>query len=658
MQVKRIFMAAMLVGALSVCGMGAASKQSIPTAAEIKDATEDVRAPFQKEFADPTAAAKLAATLLDQLPRLKKPALQYVCCTDAYDQAKKAGDAALAMRAVEALNLRFDNAETLPMAMVVLTPLAQKPPPADACVGLLQQAAEVYLRVLALDDKQGHDAVEKLVPLMRSLAAKTKPPSTLSLVELLKEGNQFIRKRGLGNQALQRAKAAPDDAAANEVAGQWLCFTSRRWEEGLPYLGRSENLELKKLASLEISASDAKAELEVAKQWAILPEKLGLDALSIANARSHARELCARVALGAAGFTRDDAATSLERITLIGGAGVTVAPAVAKVHTKRIGRLAFTPDSSTLFSLSTDGVIVSWDVASASVIARGRPDNHFSGDEIIPLPNSKFVLAGNVHVLARTDLNTDVYITDGNLPGVEFSKDGRVLLGGVGGNIGTVSMEKPTQKDKVISTRKLPGPVRGIAFSPDEKLIVCGCADQVSAFEASNATDTPLWTTDVGGRAWRLHFAPDGKSVWAFGGSNVTQLDLGTGAVLNSFPHLDSSTRNLPEVSPDAAWFLGWNDKTKSIELWDVAAKKATAHFGGADVTWVCWLPDSRRFLWAEGLELHLSDVSREGDVTSFDTGKASITRIAVTPDGKWAATGSAEGDVRFWPMPVIRAGK
>ena len=125
MSMKRILLSVVLASALSVCGMGPANKQGIPTAAEIKDATEDVRTPFQKEYADPTAAGKLAATLLEQLPRLKKPALQYVCCTDAYDLSKKAGDIALGIQAVEALDARFEKIDVIAMELPLLTPLAE-----------------------------------------------------------------------------------------------------------------------------------------------------------------------------------------------------------------------------------------------------------------------------------------------------------------------------------------------------------------------------------------------------------------------------------------------------------------------------------------------------------------------------------------------------
>ena len=259
-----------------VAGPVPESRQGVPTAAEVAAATDEVRAALRKEYAYPSAATKLAAALLGRLPQENKPAVRYVCCTEAYDLACKAGDPVLAMGAVDSLRLLFDDAQALPMAMAVLTPLAQKPPAPDACAPLLQQAAETYLLALARDDKEGREAAEKLVPVLRLLAARARPPSTPGLVELLKEGNLFARRSALGRQALQRLGAAPADAAANKAAGRWLCFGARRWDEGLAYLGRGGNPELRKLAALEAQAPDARTQLEVAKEWALLPTRLGL----------------------------------------------------------------------------------------------------------------------------------------------------------------------------------------------------------------------------------------------------------------------------------------------------------------------------------------------------------------------------------------------
>ena len=154
----------------------------------------------------------------------------------------------------------------------------------EACAGLLQQTTEVYLQTLAEDDDAGHAAIEKqITPALRALAARTKPPSSAAVVALLKEGNTFSRKKKLGLTGIERLKTKPNDAAASDNAGHWLCLYARDWDQGLPYLIHDSDPEIKKLALLETASQAPDKLLDVAKQWAVLPPKISLDALAAAS---------------------------------------------------------------------------------------------------------------------------------------------------------------------------------------------------------------------------------------------------------------------------------------------------------------------------------------------------------------------------------------
>ena len=107
---------------------------------------------------------------------------------------------------------------------------------------------------------------------------------------------------------------------------------------------------------------------------------------------------------------------------------------------------------------------------------------------------------------------------------------------------------------------------------------------------------------------------------------------------------------------------MGWNGKNETfVELWNLAEAKPIAHFGTADVSAVAWHPQSVLILWADGPTLHLWNRETGLEVAKFIGHKASIGVIAVSPDGKWAASGSDDGDVRLWAIPggaVPAAGK
>jgi hypothetical protein len=59
-----------------------------------------------------------------------------------------------------------------------------------------------------------------------------------------------------------------ENSAANEIVGRWLCFDLEEWEAGLPYLAKSEEGDLQKLATLELKEPDSgKDHLELADGW-------------------------------------------------------------------------------------------------------------------------------------------------------------------------------------------------------------------------------------------------------------------------------------------------------------------------------------------------------------------------------------------------------
>jgi len=68
--------------------------------------------------------------------------------------------------------------------------------------------------------------------------------------------------------------SSPDDAPANLVWGEWLCFQKGRWDRGLPFLTKAPASPLKAMAEREFSASAELGSLmEVADGWWDLAER-------------------------------------------------------------------------------------------------------------------------------------------------------------------------------------------------------------------------------------------------------------------------------------------------------------------------------------------------------------------------------------------------
>src|SRR5258706_393538 len=70
-------------------------------------------------------------------------------------------------------------------------------------------------------------------------------------------------------QAQAKLRAAPDDAAANALAGRFFCLRKHDWPTGLPFLARGNDAKLRALAAAETAAAepDATEALKVGDAW-------------------------------------------------------------------------------------------------------------------------------------------------------------------------------------------------------------------------------------------------------------------------------------------------------------------------------------------------------------------------------------------------------
>ena len=110
-------------------------------------------------------------------------------------------------------------------------------------------------------------------------------------------------------------------------------------------------------------------------------------------------------------------------------------------------------------------------------------------------------------------------------------------------------------------------------------------------------------------------------------------------------------------------------DKTRALTgsfdyammLWDISGEepKILHRFDAHDgwVKGVSFLPGGRRAVSAGGGQLWIWDLESGKAVHTFSGHKAEITTLAVSSDGKWAATASSDRTVRLWNLDMRQPG-
>jgi WD40 repeat protein len=121
-----------------------------------------------------------------------------------------------------------------------------------------------------------------------------------------------------------------------------------------------------------------------------------------------------------------------------------------------------------------------------------------------------------------------------------------------------------------------------------------------------------------------------------------------TGAELGSLA-VASTDATAAVFSPDGkTLYLGGRDE-KDVKLWDTTSRKVRGTLPHRSVSAVALTPDGRFLATAAG-EIRVWDVAAGGDPVATMRGHTGLIQaVALTPDGKTAVTGSADGLIKVW---------
>ncbi len=274
--------------------------------------------------------------------------------------------------------------------------------------------------------------------------------------------------------------------------------------------------------------------------------------------------------------------------------------------------LAFAGGGSLLLSGGDDGVVRVWDVEGGEM-ARDWEAHRGWVLDLAVLPGGRLATASNDRTLKVWEVATGREVGrmaghDGAVACVSASPDGRRLLSG--GDDQTARLWDARGGRQLLVLEGHRGPVQRAAFSPDGKLAVTGGNDRT----------VRVWDLSTGREARRLE------------GHNHVVTDA--------------------TVSPDGRVFSGSYDRT--TRLWD-GEEEVARHD----------LPLRVARVFAAGGHLLAFGVDDAGgcrlyeaagvEVCRFPLHQAAVWCVAVTPDGRRAATGDKAGRIVVWDVPRAR---
>lgn len=327
------------------------------------------------------------------------------------------------------------------------------------------------------------------------------------------------------------------------------------------------------------------------------------------------RLLCGRVAV----LVRNSTIRSRKRLALVLSFGLALLTAfcVASAPTGEViefgddeecaaGGAILSADGKTLVTRhKSDQSLRLWDVQTRTVRAVVRPEMGRGASALSPDTKTSVSVDNAKATMNVWDVSTgkDLVVLRGHEPwiwDVVFSPDSKMLASS-GADYKIRVWDLPSGKEIAVFSADC---TRGIAFSPDGKLLAACCrihheADKVKIWNIAERTERASFGGSIED-CQCLAFSPDGKTLAvadAWGGSTVgvrghecmgaRLFDVATGqerlvdcpSVSGDFPRdYDSDTRMYLAFSPNGKYVAVGNQWT--IGLWDVSSGKNTASFG------------------------------------------------------------------------------
>jgi len=301
-------------------------------------------------------------------------------------------------------------------------------------------------------------------------------------------------------------------------------------------------------------------------------------------------------------------------------------PFVLRGHSATVERVAFHPDGTCLLSYSKDGTVRRWPLSAAAGAAPqilydwGHPVETYIGWMAVS-PDGSYLVTTGGEVSAR------LVPLDGSAPKTLDGFDQRPLRAAVGGRGRLVAIPGQVSDRRVVRVWDLEA----------DSVTEIGLGDEDSSFWSSNVF---------------VEVLPDGRLLVADRGKLVS-IEPATG---QRTPLAEGA--GMFSQSRDGTLILSrrsWGTPTSVATVHDLVENVATPLTSHGDGVTSLTL-DARGTIAVTGSwdgSVRVGPAS--GDAPHWLVGhEGTVRTVAVSPDGRWIASGGADGTIRLWAMPDL----
>ncbi|WP_390903805.1 nSTAND1 domain-containing NTPase [Trichothermofontia sichuanensis] len=325
-------------------------------------------------------------------------------------------------------------------------------------------------------------------------------------------------------------------------------------------------------------------------------------------------------------------------------------------HTAAITALAFSPDSQVIVSASSDGTLRLWDRQGQAL---GLPfQGHRDSVEAVAFsPDGQMILSGGADMTLRLWdrgghlLSPPLVGHTDDVEAVAFSPDGHQALSASAD--GTIRVWDIWGNRLGPHLRGHEDVVEAIAFSPDGTQLISGGWDRtLRVWDLQNPTSPALWLGHTDFIA-AVTFSHDGRLVASSSWDGKVYLWNRSGDCLHHYCLESAVAIACVCFSQDDQWLWAGSADGR-IYRWSVAAQQPVARFAFQGHThYVADLavsPDGSYFLSASA-DGTLRRWDRDGHPIGhpFHGHTAAVTGVAISPDGHLIASGGWDGTLRLW---------